>query len=272
MQYLTSITQADKENVYINNNSKPFIVLCDDLNDYVCKYNKSSSTAFRLFNEYISASFLKLWQLNVPDFCFINVKREHIPQDLGFPYYFFDVPCFGSLFNRNFKEVDNFFSGFKYADSHKFQSIADYFKIALFDIWLANDDRHPGNYNLLIDTEQNNKLIPIDHEAVFNTSNLHLGLYPISYEASILSSEIVHRMLKNYASNQQFVNNLENYLYLCVKVCLENLDNILYNSPNEWNIDKQKIKELLIQHIFNKEWSLICWKTFREFLQIRLNN
>jgi hypothetical protein len=73
LKYLTSISAVEKDDLIGTNGSEPFYVLCDDLNTYVCKYHRHfNSPAISLFNEYISACFLKEWGLKVPDFAFIK--------------------------------------------------------------------------------------------------------------------------------------------------------------------------------------------------------
>jgi hypothetical protein len=41
----------------------------------------------------------------------------------------------------------------------------DLFWIAVFDIWIANEDRNANNYNLLmVEANEDFSIIPIDHE------------------------------------------------------------------------------------------------------------
>ena len=66
-----------------------------------------------------------------------------------------------------------------------------FLKIALFDIWAFNEDRHQGNYNLMIDTTQNNKFIPIDHATIFNSNTIEHESYHISYYESLIASPLL---------------------------------------------------------------------------------
>jgi len=72
------------------------------MQDYVCKHALNGN-AVNLICEYIAASFLMVWELSVPDFCFINVNYEHV-KHLAIPKYHVDKTCFGSKFNKNFVE------------------------------------------------------------------------------------------------------------------------------------------------------------------------
>jgi len=66
-----SITIIEKKNVFNTKGSHPVLVYCNDFSYYVVKY-KRNRVATNLFNEYIGASFLKLWDLAIPDFEFIE--------------------------------------------------------------------------------------------------------------------------------------------------------------------------------------------------------
>lgn len=52
---------------------EPVMVMCSDVNLYVCKYMRSSATAYKLACELIGATLAKKWQLTTPDIAFINI-------------------------------------------------------------------------------------------------------------------------------------------------------------------------------------------------------
>ena len=106
MSNLKSIEEIKK--VYSTNGSRPVLVHCKDIEDWVCKYDKPG----KLFNEYLAASFLKLWKIPVPDFCFVNVLPEHLPtkfQDNRINPSLFKKPCFGSKYLTHSQEITSFF-------------------------------------------------------------------------------------------------------------------------------------------------------------------
>jgi len=73
---LHSITEIKPEHCYQTRGSRPVRALCNDLNYYVCKYHTSSGFPYHLFNEYLAACFLQIWQLPVPEFAFVKIKKE----------------------------------------------------------------------------------------------------------------------------------------------------------------------------------------------------
>jgi hypothetical protein len=46
---------------------EPVMVMCSDVNIYVCKYMRSSATAYKLACELIGAKLAKAWRLTTPD-------------------------------------------------------------------------------------------------------------------------------------------------------------------------------------------------------------
>ena len=55
----------------------PVYLLCNDMRDYVCKHALNGNSV-NIICEYLAASFLKLWELPLPDFCFIELDYEHV--------------------------------------------------------------------------------------------------------------------------------------------------------------------------------------------------
>jgi len=270
MQYLNSISPISK--VYATTGSKPVLVMCNDFEYYVCKYNNSyGGAANKLLREYIGACFLKEWNLSVPDFAFIKISEEHIG---GFPElqpYFFKTTCFGSKFNRNFKEVDKFISSLEACDRKLFVNKNDYLLIALFDIWMSNEDRNYGNYNLMLNIETAYDFIPIDHEMTFNTGNLDKGLFLISDSDSIINTPLTTRLFtKKELSDVNKLKSIKEEYYLCIKQCKSKLNVIFESIPDDWSIDISFEIELLQNKLFNANWINNAYKEFLTFIQSQI--
>lgn len=56
---------------------EPVLVVCSDMNAYVCKYMRSSSAAYKLVCELVGAKMAKVWQLETPDVALVRIKQEH---------------------------------------------------------------------------------------------------------------------------------------------------------------------------------------------------
>ena len=270
MQYLESISPIRK--VYKTTGSRPVLVMCNDLEYYVCKYNNSyGSAANKLLREYIGACFLKEWNLSVPDFSFIKILEDHIGVFPELQPYFFKTTCFGSKFNRNYKEVDKFMSSLEVSDRKLFTNKNDYLLIALFDIWMSNEDRNYGNYNLMLNFEGGNDFIPIDHEMIFNTGNLDKGLYLISESESIINTPLTTRLFtKRELSDISKIARIKEEYYHCIEQCKSKLHVILENTPDDWSIDINIEIELLQSELFNVNWINNAYKEFLTFIQSQI--
>lgn len=273
MQLLKSIEEVELHHVY-NTGCRPLLVHCNDLEYYVCKYNNSFGSADRLLREYIAGSFLQRWNIPVPDFNLVQLQQEHIPSSLGIGRVNFDCPCFGSLYNRSYKEVDVFLSGMSDHQKRKFSFPENFLAIAFFDIWASNDDRHQINYNLLISSQQSGYIfVPIDHESCFHTGNQGRENYTLSWDESLLSSPLLTRLFKiPELTDQTFLAGLKSKWYLCSRSCKSSLHEILSSVPQEWLINPAGIEGEIISFMFSDEWFEECWKTFLEHIQVTINH
>ena len=88
--------------------SEPVRVKCEDGNSYVCKYSIGTITDF-LFYELLAASFLKTWDLGIPDFKFVKVKAHHVDENLELKKKYFDKTCFGLRYNELYLDINQSF-------------------------------------------------------------------------------------------------------------------------------------------------------------------
>ena len=92
--------------------SLPVVVMADDLEEYVCKYDSGS----KLINEYVSYRFLEIWGLPLLPAAFLTVKPEHVRKDLLQPrlqLHHFVKPCFALQFEHNALDINNLLLGLK---------------------------------------------------------------------------------------------------------------------------------------------------------------
>jgi len=270
---LQSIEEIEPHQVF-NTGCKPLLVHCNDLEFYVCKYNTGHASAEKLLREYIAAAFLRTWNLLVPAFNLVRLKQEHLPPSLGVSIVNFECPCFGSLFNRNFKEVDVFLSEMSVSQRRRFTSPEEFLAIAFFDLWISNEDRHSGNYNLLLSAnEEDWHFVPIDHESCFHTGNQQRENYTLSWEESLLSSALLTKLFKiSTLTDQTFLAGLRSNWYLCSQSCKSLLPALLNNTPDKWLINKEKFHEDVVSFMFSEKWFEECWQTFLGHMQVTINH
>ncbi len=262
---------AKPERIFETSGSQPALILCDNFDFYVCKYNRfPGSESKKLFHELIAGRFAQLWNLSVPDFCLVNVNPEHVFGHKLLQPAFFQTTCFGSKYNQNLVEIDEFYGELSATQKKKFDSKFDYLKIALFDIWMSNEDRNFNNYNLLIDIENGNRFTPIDHDAIFNTGNLDKGLILLSENETLIDTELTARLFNSRELRiMDFLTDIKNEYYLCVSECKKNLDKILQDVPKDWNINADNYRTLLNENSFNKKWIEEVFDHFSELIQFK---
>ncbi len=71
--------------------------------------------------------------------------------------------------------------------------------IALFNLWVANEDRNWNNANLLYDVNSNN-LIAIDHGCILNTATFDYNLSLLTQNETILYSDLAHIILNDIST------------------------------------------------------------------------
>lgn len=263
LQILNTIHKPDKVYPTAGN---PMLVTCEDLQYWVCKHSRDSS---KLLNELLGSSFATVWHLNTPEISLINVKKSHIP--MGIQGINFDKPCFGSKYIESSKEIDDsILVMFEDASfRNKIVNKNDFLMIALFDIWLSNEDRNHNNSNLLIDFSIQNEVFftAFDHDAIFNSNSLHRGVYQINDFESLINTQLANILFKNGRSLVKVVDNLVKKFYLCAKACEDNIADIIMLIPLEWGVNKQSLEDQLRNNLFTAEWLKDCENNFRTLIQ-----
>ena len=100
MQYLNSIQEISE--IY-DTGDVPVLVLCDDLEEYVCKHARGNKPCRGLLAEYLAYNLLKSLDLPLPEASLVSVKKEHVEAKfrsqlriLIQPSYFKEVICFAT--------------------------------------------------------------------------------------------------------------------------------------------------------------------------------
>ena len=223
-----------------------------------------------MIREFLAAHFLKIWGLKVPDFAIIDVDRRHIPDGLHarLTAYEFSRPAFGSLYVEDAEFVNESLSmasayQVKIADPER-----DLVNLALFDLWLSNNDRNWNNHNLLIRSPPNVDVIPIDHERTFDhgspgqpltlqTSNENLSA------SAVFRRFVTRKFLTAYTRNMESQRTFKTYAAACSSAATA----IIEQMPDEWKRLCPTLVPDLRATIFADQWLTNVWKTHLEYLQ-----
>ena len=240
----------------------------DDLNQWVCKYNDLN----KLFNELLASEFAKLWHINIPECALVEIDydRHIVPfgDKKGLERRFFERECFGSRFLNNALDVNQSV----FVDKNivrRIKNKEDFLKIALFDIWLANEDRNAGNYNLLLQSVKGGYMLLyiIDNTDIFNSSMAYTqGIVEITEDDSVLKSDLATLLFKKDTSITEKINSLLENFPIFVKECKDRLPYILAQLPKKWCIDVDNYQNK-INDIFLDNWLRICEQLFRTYIQ-----
>ena len=138
-------------------------------------------------------------------------------------------------------------------------SLYQLLQIALFDMWLANEDRTSNNYNLLYDLRQG-RIVSIDYGGIFNSGTLNYPVSQLTPEDSIITSDLFFRL--KYSNLQDVVQRLHIYFLRSVAKCKAIVQESLDILPEKWKADKTLIEAKLAE-VFAVEWVTDTWENFK---------
>lgn len=228
---------------------RPILVLCSDGYHYICKYKQPGYSANKLACELIGGAFAKLWKIPTPQVALV-VNDPIIWDNSGISHDTV-APLLGSLKMENVFDVNSFnCDQIKVSQRPLYQLL----KIALFDLWIANEDRTSNNYNLLYDLRLQN-IVSIDYGGIFNSGILGMPIYQLNESDSIISSDL-YAWLKR-AEFKYTYQEFSSAVAKCQNSYMEVLDLI----PKEWGIDI-KLFERKLNELFAPAWVKDTWDNF----------
>ncbi|MBP3512281.1 MAG: hypothetical protein J6K19_09630 [Prevotella sp.] len=262
METVTSVKTIEMQ---YGTGEEPVLVVCSDRNRYVCKYMRSSASAFKLACELSGAMLAKEWELPSPQAAFVKIKHEHwtpaCPLNLS-------APMFGSRKMDSVIDVTRTTSS-EIPCTEKLQR--QIMKIALFDIWTANEDRNWNNANLLYDV-MDEDLIVIDHGCIFNTATFDYPVCQLTTTDSILASDLARALLTPLTdkSMQDMTEQLREDFDACTGRCEKNAESIAGLMPDGWHVKPETVVNKLGQ-LAEPAWKEGCWDNFMEYLNDNRN-
>ena len=258
IQTLYSAKQIEQQ---FHTGEEPVMVMCSDVNIYVCKYMRSSATAYKLACEFIGTNLAKVWQLNTPDIVLVNIRSAHweginVSHSLS-------APSIGFRWLDGVVDI----TPSTYAKvPAKAETLAQLMRIALFDFWVANEDRNANNANLMYDVTRE-QLVSIDYGCIFNTATFNYSLSQLTSTDTILWSDLFHHLLQG--TDRQTCLAIADRLKADYEECLERsksvVAEIITEIPQEWNVPLEIVSEKLRQ-LFDKQWTEAVWDNFMECL------
>jgi len=262
-QTITIISQYETEG------HSPLKVVADDFKTYVLKFPKNLSDKNSIVKEFLCHYLLKCWSiptppivgLSIPNDLLINSpilsRREKVL--IG------ENVCFGSQLIYDAIELNDFIEAKNRTSQKKILNIEDIFKIALFDIWIENEDRRPTNNNILLCPDKKGLILnAIDHAFTFSTLNfneLNYQTLNFSINDSILYSGLAKSIIESTKLNKEFYINSEEIFYLCIEYVANSFNRIIENLPESLEFTN-KDRTILSDFLFNKERNVLVFQEF----------
>ena len=250
-----------------NTGEEPVLVTCSDMNTYICKYMRSSAAAYTIVCELIGTQMAHAWQLVSPDFAFVHIKQKHwIGQQVS---HNISAPAIGC--KRIDGVVDITPSTFLQV-SRSETMLRQLMKIALFDFWIANEDRNANNANLLYDVVQE-RIVSIDYGCILNTATFDFPLSQLTTTDTILCSDLFHHLIQGRKISiiDDITTGLKADYKTCLKRSIQQKDVILNVLPKEWNVSKDVVEEK-IKQLFDSHWQSETWSNFEDCLNENLSH
>lgn len=234
----------------------PMKFICDDGEVYYVKYRSGKSLDKKEINclvfEMVCTRLLQRLQIPVPEQAIVTiVENSYATGQLttNKKYVRAGVQAWGSKEINQTDLVKEIEQVQKKKEFNKLLNPEDLIKIAIFDLWVDNADRHSGNYNLLLKLEGGKlKIITIDHAFTFgglkgmNTFNI-LSV-PNSYK-KLIESQYFKLVMKHLSVN----NRLEiasQFLSLLGELDIKNLiDEVFAEIPTQWGINPTLQKRII---------------------------
>lgn len=258
IQYLHSIQDIS---VQYETGDLPVLVLCSDGQQYICKYMRPNATiGYKLACEFIGAVFADAWRINTPPFALIEIKPAHWAS-IGTPHSY-SAPAIG------FRKIDGVIditpTTYQQVTADKY-ALYQLLKIALFDFWIANEDRTYNNANLLYQLESN-AIISIDYGGILNNVSFDYPLTQLTETDSILCADIFAHIV-SHVTNEQ-LNNAVSHLQKDYQGCLlraKEQVRELARMEDKWNIPPSKMAKII--ELFADKWIEDTWTNFVECLK-----
>ena len=240
---------------------EPVLVMCSDVNIYVCKYMRSSATAYKLACELIGARMAETWQLNTPDIALVRIKSSHwagINQS-----HSLTAPSIGSRWLDGVVDI----TPSTYAKvPATIDTLEQLMRIALFDFWIANEDRNTNNANLMYDVVRS-RFVSIDYGCILNTATFEYPLSQLTTTDTILWSDLFRHLAQGQENTT--IHAIADRLKVVFRESLQRasvqVDQIIGDMPKEWNVPQSVVREKLLQ-LLDEHWTAEVWDNFMECL------
>ncbi len=236
---------------------RPILVVGDDLRAYVAKHGGGQRVCTRLANELLAHHYARIWGLPVLEATLMRVNPDHVGRFVANDRQpaFFRTTCWATVYRSDSVEFNNFLRTTSNYERRHYANKADLLRTALFDVWLANEDRTLNNPNILVTADVGGFTFrAMDHEAIFGTNVLEHALPLLTMEDSLLAHPALPALLgSGFCRDTHLVAHATTDAYLWVQQCEQCTDEILSRLPADWGIDVANLRQRLQDRLFDPQ-------------------
>ncbi|TVQ76378.1 MAG: hypothetical protein EA358_09550 [Flavobacteriales bacterium] len=263
---LKTVTLIAKQ--YPTNGHSPFLVLTEDFERYVLKPPLNSIDKTAIVREFICNQLLSIWQIKTPQAASLCLSDDLLTSDFVKRNKSLqqNSTFFGSLYEPNSIDLQIFFGASSKVSQRKIANIADLLDIALFDIWVENEDRKPTNNNIILKpVNRSFQVLPIDNALTFSSmsfESLNPDYVSFSDNDSILYSPLGLSAIRLAKKNRNWVQLAQERFYLCILDTERNFQQICDYLPTNYSLSSQEAASLK-SFLFNPKRNKKVFEQFK---------
>lgn len=234
----------------------PMKFICADGAVYYVKYRSGKSLDKNELNclvfEMVCTKLLQQLQIPVPEQAFILIEANSwVPGQLttNKKYTKAGVVAWGSLEIPQADLVKEIEQIQKRKEFNKLLNPEDLIRIAIFDLWVDNADRHGANYNLLTKLVDGKlKIITIDHAFTFGGLNgmniFNASSQPTTYK-KLIESQYFRSVIKHFGKYERLII-ANQFLSSIAKLDIEKIINEVFAQiPPQWAINPTLMQRMV---------------------------
>jgi hypothetical protein len=252
---------------YETTGHSPYLVLTRDFEQFVLKgpLNINDSS---IIKEFLCCQFLNLWGIVNPGSAILKLSEslassEYVNGKKGLKLL---VPYFGSSFISHSVDLQTFLSASDKVGQRRISNIEAILDIALFDIWVENDDRKPSNNNLILTPlGKSFQIMPIDNAFTFATmdfSSLNPEYVSFSDNDSIIHSPIGLAAVEKVRNQPNWEVSITENFYIRVEKSKEFFQQVVNNLPEEYALKEDEVT-CLANFLFSEERNKMVLNQFK---------
>lgn len=262
----THLQSIQEISVQYGTGDLPVLVLCSDLRQYICKYMRPNATiAYKLVCELLGSVFAGAWKIATPACALVQIHPAHwgtitTPHSATAPAIgFCKIEGVIDITQTSFRQV-----------AVGRDTLYQLLKIALFDFWIANEDRTCNNANLLYRMEDN-QLISIDYGGILNNVSFDYPLSQLTETDSILGADLFAHIVQGISASHlsAAVQQLEPDYQVCIHRA-QSVARQMASMPDQWNVPSNKVSEKIAE-LFAPTWVAATWENFITCLTLYSN-